>query len=67
MPRTHMNENQPDVPRHSVAAKFCAILALAAGMTGIAPIAEAQEKWPARRVTLVVPFAAGLVTDAVGV
>ena len=60
MPKTHMNENQPDVPRHSVAAKFCAILALAAGMTGIAPIAEAQDKWPSRRVTLVVPFAAGI-------
>ncbi len=31
---------------------------------GLTVPADAQEKWPARRVTLVVPFGAGSVTDA---
>ncbi len=30
------------------------------------PAAHAQDKWPSRRVTLVVPFGAGSVTDAMG-
>ncbi len=38
----------------------------AAVMAATAPIAAAQDKWPSRRVTLVVPFGAGSVTDAMG-
>jgi len=39
------------------------LLALAAAAFPL--IAEAQERWPARRVTLVVPFGAGTITDGV--
>mgnify|MGYP001309678098 CR=1 FL=1 len=41
-------------------------LAVAGLAQTAAPIAQAQEKWPSRRVTLVVPFGAGTVTDAMG-
>lgn len=45
-----------------------ALLALLAVVTAaiMAPSADAQDKWPSRRVTLVVPFLAGTVTDAMG-
>ena len=43
-------------------ALAAAAVALAVGPTA----AWAQDKWPARRVTLVVPFGAGTVTDAIG-
>jgi tripartite-type tricarboxylate transporter receptor subunit TctC len=33
--------------------------------TALAPAAHAQDKWPSQRITLVVPFGAGTVTDAV--
>ena len=39
--------------------------AIAAGLTGAAQIAHAQEKWPSRRVTIVAPFGPGTVTDAI--
>ena len=44
-----------------------ALAAALASMTAalcLAPAGQAQEKWPARRITLVVPFGAGTVTDA---
>ena len=38
-----------------------------AGLLAAAPtVADAQEKWPARRVTLIVPFGPGTTTDANG-
>ncbi len=45
-----------------------ALLALLAVVTAAitVPSADAQDKWPSRRVTLVVPFLAGTVTDAMG-
>lgn len=46
----------------SVSAAFAAVVSL--GIVGTD--AGAQEQWPVRRVTLVVPFGAGTVTDAVG-
>ncbi len=42
------------------------VLAVATAAAIGAPCAEAQDKWPSRRVTLVVPFGAGTVTDAMG-
>jgi tripartite-type tricarboxylate transporter receptor subunit TctC len=42
-----------------------AALAAGAGLAALLPAASAQEKWPSRRITLVVPFGAGSVTDAV--
>ena len=42
----------------------CAGLALACALSIMVPAATAQEKWPSRRVTIVVPFAAGSNTDA---
>ena len=37
---------------------------LACAAVALASVAEAQDKWPSRRMTLVVPFGAGTVTDA---
>jgi len=42
-----------------------ALLTAMAAAIGL-PTAHAQDKWPSRRVTLVVPFLAGSVTDAMG-
>jgi tripartite-type tricarboxylate transporter receptor subunit TctC len=44
--------------------KVCAGLALASAMSIVVTVASAQDKWPLRRVTIVVPFAAGSNTDA---
>lgn len=52
--------------RRTIARKTCAALVTAGIAISLAPVAEAQDKWPSRRVTLVVPFAAGTVTDAMG-
>jgi tripartite-type tricarboxylate transporter receptor subunit TctC len=41
-----------------------AALSLVAAVSGAIPSALAQDKWPSRRVTIVVPFAAGSNTDA---
>ena len=41
-----------------------AMALLAAAALAVAPHAAAQERWPANRVTLLVPFAAGTITDA---
>ena len=43
---------------------LCAGLSLACAMSIMVPAASAQDKWPSRRVTIVVPFAAGSNTDA---
>jgi tripartite-type tricarboxylate transporter receptor subunit TctC len=43
---------------------LCAGLSLACAMSIMVPAASAQDKWPSRRVTVVVPFAAGSNTDA---
>ncbi len=43
---------------------FWAGLSLAGGTAGMGLAARAQDKWPSRRVTIVVPFAAGSNTDA---
>ena len=48
----------------SMISKVCIGLALAGLAQGAAFSAEAQDKWPSRRITLVVPFGAGTVTDA---
>lgn len=45
-------------------ARLGLCLAGAFGACLAVPAAHAQEKWPGRRVTLVVPFGAGTVTDA---
>lgn len=42
------------------------VLAALVGLCGAPAPSDAQEKWPSRRVTLVVPFGAGSVTDAMG-
>ena len=42
----------------------CATLSLAGVTSGVISSALAQDKWPSRRVTIVVPFAAGSNTDA---
>ena len=39
-------------------------LSLACAMSNLVSAAWAQDKWPSRRVTIVVPFAAGSNTDA---
>ncbi len=44
--------------------RVCAGLSLACAMSIMVPLASAQDKWPSRRVTIVVPFAAGSNTDA---
>src|SRR5438309_7503248 len=46
------------------AARMLAVLALAAGLSS-APKALAQDAWPQRQVTVVVPFAAGGSTDLI--
>jgi tripartite-type tricarboxylate transporter receptor subunit TctC len=43
---------------------ICAGLSLAGAMPVMVSAASAQDKWPSRRVTIVVPFAAGSNTDA---
>jgi tripartite-type tricarboxylate transporter receptor subunit TctC len=43
---------------------ICAALSLAFAMSIMVSAASAQDKWPSRRVTIVVPFAAGSNTDA---
>jgi tripartite-type tricarboxylate transporter receptor subunit TctC len=43
---------------------LCAALSLACAMSIMVSAASAQDKWPSRRVTIVVPFAAGSNTDA---
>lgn len=50
----------------SAAFGTCIGLLMAGTVVSLAPVAQAQDKWPSRRVTLVVPFAAGTVTDAMG-
>src|SRR5262245_7940203 len=50
--------------RAIIRAGVCAGLALACPMSLMTSPASAQEKWPSRRVTIVVPFAAGSNTDA---
>jgi len=37
-----------------------------AGLTPMAPVARAQERWPQRQVTIVVPFTAGGSADLIG-
>lgn len=49
-----------------VVGALCVVVAASAAITTFPVSAAAQEKWPARRVTLVVPFGAGTVTDAMG-
>lgn len=49
--------------RTVIGVGLCAALSLVCAMP-IAPGASAQDKWPSRRVTIVVPFAAGSNTDA---
>jgi tripartite-type tricarboxylate transporter receptor subunit TctC len=46
------------------AARMLAVLALAAGLSS-APAALAQDAWPQRQVTVLVPFAAGGSTDLI--
>jgi tripartite-type tricarboxylate transporter receptor subunit TctC len=54
-------------PHHqAVSTKICVGLLMAGLALSLAPVAQAQDKWPSRRVTLVVPFGAGTVTDAMG-
>jgi tripartite-type tricarboxylate transporter receptor subunit TctC len=50
----------------SLWTRACVALAALGGLVAATPIATAQDKWPSRRVTLVVPFGAGTVTDAMG-
>lgn len=50
----------PAIPSLGTPAAVALVLAL---MVAEAPSASAQERWPARRVTLVVPFGAGSITD----
>jgi tripartite-type tricarboxylate transporter receptor subunit TctC len=42
------------------------LMAVVAAALAMATSAAAQDKWPSRRVTIVVPFGAGTVTDAMG-
>jgi tripartite-type tricarboxylate transporter receptor subunit TctC len=54
-------------PARRTAVRGIGLGLVAAGMAvSLVPVAEAQDKWPSRRVTLVVPFGAGTVTDAMG-
>jgi tripartite-type tricarboxylate transporter receptor subunit TctC len=45
-------------------AGMCAALAFVCALCSFVPTASAQDKWPSRRVTIVVPFSAGSNTDA---
>ncbi len=59
-----MLTQDPTHGKWQIVSKFCIGLAVAGFLCPIGDV-QAQEKWPARRITLVVPFAAGSVTDAV--
>src|SRR5215813_6357407 len=50
-----------------IAARMLVALVLAASMASVpaAPVAQAQEAWPQRQVSVVVPFAAGGSTDLI--
>lgn len=56
-----MKRNLVRGARLAILTAFAAAIALPTALT-----AQAQDKWPSRRVTLVVPFGAGTVTDAMG-
>ena len=56
--------HNPNPPMGRPAFGICLGLAVAGVAAATASVAQAQEKWPSRRVTLVVPFGAGTVTDA---
>lgn len=59
-----IEKGNPMVRRTILRFGICAGLSLACAMSILVPAALAQDKWPSRRVTIVVPFAAGSNTDA---
>lgn len=48
------------MPRRQMLAAFAAV-----ALTGAAPLAQAQDKWPSKPIRFVVPFAAGVSPDVV--
>ena len=55
----------PDTVRVIHARSVAALFGLAAALAGAMP-AQAQDKWPSKSITVIVPFAAGGNADVLG-
>jgi tripartite-type tricarboxylate transporter receptor subunit TctC len=60
---------RPNKPNKETAtmtlSKYLVALSCIAALTGLVPV-QAQDKWPSKNITYVVPFAAGGTTDVLG-